>query len=103
MQLNPYGNAIVAAGYIWGVVSLIQLISPPPDTPDTFLTPILALSVLVFSVATMSFIFFYRPVVLLLEHKKDAAVTFFLKTLVTFGALTAIILSTLVTIFGLTI
>ena len=98
MQLNPYGNAIVAAGYIWGLASIMQLISPPPDTPDTWLTPIMVLSLLVFSVALMGYLFFYRPAVLLLENKRDAAATFFLKTLSTFGILTliAIVAATLI-------
>ncbi len=91
MHLNPFANAIIAAGYIWGVVSLIQLISPPPDTPDTWLTPIMVLSLLVFSVALMGFLFFYRPVVLLLDNKKEEAATHFLKTLGTFGVLTLIV------------
>ncbi len=98
MQLNPYGNAIVAAGYIWGLASIMQLISPPPDTPDTWLTPIMALSLRVFSVALMGYLFFYRPVVLLLEGKKDLAASHFLKTLGTFGILTliAILAATLI-------
>jgi hypothetical protein len=91
MQLNPFANAIIAASYIWGVTSFIQLISPPPNTPDTWLTPIMVLSLLVFSVALMGFLFFYRPVILLLENKKEAAVTHFLKTLGTFGVLTLVV------------
>lgn len=103
MQLNPYLNAIIAAGYIWGVVSLIQFISPGPDTPDTWLTPIMALSFLVFSVAFMGFVFFYRPVVLLLENRKDEAVSFFLKTLGMFGVITFAIIASLTIFFGVAI
>jgi hypothetical protein len=100
MHLNPFANAIIAAAYIWGVVSLIQLISPGPDTPDTWLTPIMALSLLVFSVALMGFLFFYRPVVLLLENKKEEASSFFLKTLGTFGVITVVVITSLVFFFG---
>lgn len=103
MHLNPFTNALLAAGYIWTVVSFMHMISPPPDTPDTWLTPIVALSLLVFSVALMGFLFFYRPVVLLLEDKKEEAVRYFLKTLGTFGAITVAVISSLVLLFGASI
>jgi hypothetical protein len=36
----------------------------------------------------MAFLFFYRPAVLLIENKREEAVSFFLKTLGTFGVIT---------------
>ncbi|PIP65778.1 hypothetical protein COU77_04005 [Candidatus Peregrinibacteria bacterium CG10_big_fil_rev_8_21_14_0_10_49_16] len=95
MRWNPYLHAIGAAAYIWGVGLLIAYISSlHHDTPDTFTAPIVALSLLVFSVATMGFLFFYRPAVLLLEKKREEAVLFFLKTLGTFGVLTLLVVLT---------
>jgi len=89
MPWNPYIHALAATTYIWGVGFLIHYISSiHHDTPDKFTDPIAALSLLVFSVAVMAFLFFYRPAVLLIENKRQEAVSFFLKTLGTFGAIT---------------
>lgn len=85
--MNPYLNAVVAAAYIWGVQALIYFISPPPDTGDTVLTAVVAISLLVFSVALMGYLFFYQPVALMLDNKKKEAGAFFLKMLGTFGAI----------------
>lgn len=93
MPWNPYIHALAAATYIWGVGFLIHYISSiHHDTPDKLFDPIAALSLLVFSVAVMAFLFFYRPAVLLIENKREEAVSFFLKTLGTFGAVTVLVL-----------
>ena len=42
----------------------------------------------------MGFLFFYRPMGLLMENKRDEAVSFFLKTLGTFGAITLLVILT---------
>ncbi|MES2225256.1 MAG: hypothetical protein V4480_00415 [Patescibacteria group bacterium] len=41
----------------------------------------------------MAFLFFYQPVLRLLEHKRAEAVSYFLKTLAIFGAMTIIVLA----------
>ena len=89
MPVNPYLNAFLASAYIWCIGLFFSLVAARNEnTPDTFMAPIVMISLLVFSVATMAFLFFYRPATLLLEHKPREAVEFFLKTLATFGALT---------------
>ena len=89
MPSNPYLNAVLASGYIWCIGLFFSLVaSRNANTPDTFMAPIVMLSLLVFSVATMGFLFFYRPALLMLEHKPREAVEFFLRTLATFGVLT---------------
>ena len=94
MRFNPYINAACAAAYIGAIGLLMQFISSLlHDTPDTLLDPIAFLSLLVFSVAVMAFLFFYKPVVLLLDNKKHEAVSYFLKTLMTFGAITVLMLT----------
>lgn len=90
MKLNPYINAVCAAGYIF-FIGLLFVFTARANAPDTFLAPIMMLSLLVFSVATMAFLFFYQPVVLLIEKKQREAVMFFLKTLATFGVITAVV------------
>ena len=96
MTWNPYQNAIGAVAYIWGIGLLMQRITAlNSDTPDTFIAPMAAISLVVLSVAVMAFLFFFRPIVLLLEDKKKEAFTFFLKTLATFGVVTLLTVSTL--------
>ena len=96
MKWNPFLNALGAAAYIWGIALLFYFLETVRgDTPDSFIDPIGALSLLVFSVATMAFLFFYRPVVLLLDGKKEEAVSYFLKTLFSFGALTLLVFLTI--------
>ncbi len=56
------------------------------------------LSLLVLSVSVMAFLFFYQPVIMLLEGKRQEAVTFFFKTVATFAIATALIL--LISIFA---
>ena len=93
MRRNPFLNASGAAAYIWGVGLLISHIARlHHDTPDNLVGTISAISLMVFSAAVMAFLFFYRPIVLLVENKRDEAVSFFLKTLGIFGAITALVL-----------
>lgn len=62
-------------------------------TPDTLLDSMGVLSLFVFSAAVMAFLFFYRPLFLLIENKKSEAVSYFLKTLGIFGVLTIVLLA----------
>jgi len=63
MSKNPYINALLAAAYI---VFVVLLITYGPayvrDKPDTVLAPMAMLSLLVFSVALMGYLFFLQPV-----------------------------------------
>ena len=96
MRWNPFINAFAAAAYIWGVGLLIRHISLlHHDTPDNLIGSIAFLSLLVFSASVMGFLFFYRPVMFLVENKKDEAISFFLKTLGTFGAITLLVILTI--------
>jgi len=93
MRWNPFLNASIALIYILGIASLSRLVqSVASNKPDSILDPIAALSLLVFSVALMGFLFFYRPVLLLLENKKNEAIAYFFKTLGAFGALAILVL-----------
>jgi len=95
MAWNPFVNALAAAAYIWSIGLFFNYMnSINHDTPDTFTAPIVMLSLLVFSVATMAFLFFYRPLVLLMENKKHEAIGFFVKTLAAFGVLTLLAIAT---------
>ncbi len=90
---KPYLNALAAAVYISLVVLFMHYMqSIRHDTPDTFIDGLGMISLIVFSAAVMGFLFFYQPVVLLIENKKAEAMRYFLQTLGTFGIVTAIAL-----------
>ena len=89
MRWNPILNAVGAAAYISAIVLFMQFIqSVGHDKPDMPLDGVGMLSLLVFSAATMAFLFFYRPVVLLIENKQKEALSYFGKTLGAFGVIT---------------
>ncbi|OGD84112.1 hypothetical protein A2572_03225 [Candidatus Collierbacteria bacterium RIFOXYD1_FULL_40_9] len=93
MNKNPVANALGAASYIFVVVSLMNFVTRPlRDKPDTFFAPISALFVLTLSAAVMAYLFFYQPILLLIEGKKIEAVNFFVKTVGIFGAVTGLVL-----------
>ena len=93
MSRNPYINALLAGLYIIFVVLLITY-GPAyvRDKPDTILAPMAMLSLLVFSVALMGYLFFLQPVQMFLEGQKVEAVELFTKTLAAFAVITGIVL-----------
>lgn len=94
MKWNPFLNAGLAVAYI-GVVSVFLrfIESIRHDTPDTWIDGVGFMSLFVFSAAVMAFLFFYQPVLLLVENKKAEAVSYFLQTLGLFGIVTVIVLT----------
>ncbi len=94
MRWNPFVNAICAAAYIGGVVLFMHYIeSLRHDTPDSLIDGIGVISLFVFSAAMMAFLFFYQPLLRLIENKKAEALSYFLKTLGIFGVITAVVLT----------
>jgi len=93
MSRNPYINALLAAAYI---VFVVLLITYGPayvrDKPDTILAPMAMLSLLVFSVALMGYLFFLQPVQMFLDGQKHEAVELFTKTLGAFAVITGFVL-----------
>lgn len=83
---NPYGNALIAFTYVLGVASFFQFIPKDAEPMVPALAAATMLSLLVFSVALMGFLFFYNPARLLMEKEYNAAGTFFIKTAATFAA-----------------
>ncbi len=93
MYVNPYLNALLAGAYIGAIALFMQFIETiRHDTPDTILDGMAFLSLFVFSAAVMAFLFFYQPASLLLSGRRDEAVSYFLKTLGTFGLMTIVVL-----------
>ncbi|EKD99592.1 MAG: hypothetical protein ACD_22C00226G0004 [uncultured bacterium] len=96
MNKNPVVSALGAAAYIFLVVSVMNLVTQPlRNKPDTFFAPIVMLFVLTLSAAVMAYLFFYQPILLLVEGKKKEAVELFVKTVGIFGIVTAIVLTLL--------
>lgn len=93
MTKNPLINALSASAYIILVITVMTFVTKPlQNKPDTFFTPIVFLSLLTLSVAVMAFLFFYQPIVLLIDGKKKEAVNLFAKTIGIFAVITIIAL-----------
>jgi len=88
---NPYLNSIYAETYIILVVWIMSHIGKP-NTPDTFFDPVAALSLFVLSGAVMGFLFLGEPLQLYLDGKKQQAISFFMRTVIGFAAITVIAL-----------
>jgi hypothetical protein len=91
MTKNPIINALSASAYIILGVTVMTLVTQPlKNKPDTFFAPIVFLSLLTLSVAVMAFLFFYQPLILIIEGKKKEAVNLLIKTIGIFAIITAI-------------
>lgn len=91
---NPYVNALLASGYIVAITLGIIVGGKLAGPEDNILAPMIMLSMLVLSVATMGFLFFYRPMTLLLDGQRAQALSFFARMLGTFAVLTALVIAT---------
>jgi hypothetical protein len=85
---NPFLNSAFAEAYIVLVVCVIRFFGKP-DTPDTFFDSIAALSLFVLSAAVMGYLFIGEPLQLYFGGQKKEAVSFFMKTVLGFAAITA--------------
>ena len=88
---NPYLNSIFAELYIV-VLVLIMYYFKKPNTPDTFFDSIGALSLFVLSASVMGYLFLGEPLQLFLNGEKKQAVSFFMKTVVSFAVITILAL-----------
>jgi len=84
---NPFYNDILTAEYIATVVLLIFFGANIFDEPDNIFMSMGMLSLLVLSVAVMAYLFFYQPLILMMENKHAEAARFFLTTLGVFAGL----------------
>ena len=92
MTKNPVINALSASLYILGIVSFLQIVSTTlKNKPDTFFAPVAFLSLLTLSAAVMVYLFFYQPVLFLLDGKKKQALQLFIRTVGVFAILTSMV------------
>ncbi len=99
MTTKPFYNAVLAAGYIVGLVYFIFTFVAQPNTPDSqtsLLVPIAMLSLFVLSAAVMSYLFLYEPLMLYFDNKRQEAVRFFLATIGIFALITLVFLGLLI-------
>lgn len=96
MTRNPFINALLAVGYITAVASFMFFAPKFEDAKLGVLVPMAVLSLFVLSAAVMGSIFFYHPVVLFLDGKRQEAVRLFGKTLGIFALITIALLVSLV-------
>jgi hypothetical protein len=92
MSRNPIYNALAALAYIVGLVTLVSF-GPlaGPDGEDSVLMPMAVLSVLVLSASLMVYLFFYQPLLLLLDGQREQAVKLFLQTVGIFASGTVLL------------
>lgn len=92
MTKNPFINALSALAYIAVIASFMFYAPQLMGHKDTLLVPIAMLSLFVLSAATMGFLFFYQPLFLYLDGKKEESVTLFLQTVAVFACGTLLFL-----------
>ncbi len=95
MTQNPFYNAVLAAGYIVLVVTVMSFTQQVDIPEPSMLIPITMLSLFVLSATMMGYIFFYQPVQMYLDGDKKAAVDLFLKTLGFFACITVVLIGIL--------
>jgi len=94
MTKNPFINALLAAGYICGLVSLMSLfVDSEVEHIVPMLIPILMLSLFTLSAAVMSIIFFYEPFRMYFDGQKQEAVTLVVKTVGYFAVFVVAVLA----------
>ena len=86
---NPYLNSLYAEIYIIVVVLIMRHLGSL-NRPDSFFDPIAALSLLVLSAAVMGYLFFGGSLQIYLDGKKKEALAFFMRTVLSFAAITLI-------------
>src|SRR3989344_8270351 len=81
MSKNPYLNALLASAYIAVIASVMYFGSQNAgQVEDSVLAPIAMLSLLVLSVATMAYLFFYQPAQLFMAGRAAEAGAVFFET-----------------------
>ncbi len=103
MTTNPFYNAILAIAYIVVLVTGINFFATSMEgvVQETILLPMGALGILVLSVALMGYLFFYQPLLLILDGKREEGTKLFLKTVGAFAIATALVILTALFVGGL--
>lgn len=94
MTKNPFYNAFFAISYIVCLVTGFNLVANGLEgvIQETILLPMGALGVLVFSVALMAYLFFFHPLMMILDGKRHEGVQLFLQTVTIFALMTVVVI-----------
>lgn len=92
---NPYISALAATSYIGGLIlSLFGAFEYLDKGGDVeILAPLIMLSLLVLSVSVMAFLFFYQPLMFIIDRKHAEAVGYFARVVGTFAASTLVVIA----------
>ena len=91
MNKNPFYNSLFATAYICVIATIMSNGNTIFGERDTFLTPIIVLSLLVLSASIMGYLFVGQPILLYLDGYKKEALSFFWRTVVGFAGITALV------------
>ena len=91
MTKNPILNALAAGGYIVMVALVMNFATKNLPREDTLLAPIAAVSLFTLSAAVMGYVFLSQPLQMIVGGKKKQGVDLFIKTVASFGVITAVI------------
>jgi hypothetical protein len=97
MTKNPILNALLAAGYIGGLVgALSTFVDSEVEHIAPLLLPLLMISLFTLSAAVMAGIFFYQPFRMYFDGQKEQAVKLVAQTIGVFAVLVAFLLGAVV-------
>jgi len=88
MTKNPLVNGLSASFYIFFITLVMTWGEKVVPREDTFMAPIVVLSLFTLSAAVMAYVFCFQPVIMYVDGKKKQAVQLFLKTLIVFATIT---------------
>lgn len=91
MTRNPVVNGLTASAYIFVLVLFLDYGMKVGNRPETFIVPVIMISIFTLSAAVMGFLFGYQPFQLWFDGKKGEAVKLFLQTTLVFGIVTAMV------------
>src|SRR3972149_5492534 len=95
MTRNPLINALTAVLYIFIIAFVIFYGTKNMSPANSFFAPVAMISLFTLSAAMMGYFFLYQPAQLYFDGKKKIAVNLFIQTLISFGVITALLVSLL--------
>ena len=91
MTKNPLVNGLGASLYIFLLVGLMTWGEKVVPREDTWLAPVVFLSLFTLSAAVMGYMFCYQPVAMYFDGKKKQGMQLFFKTVIVFATLTIVL------------
>jgi len=88
-------NALTAVLYIFIIAFVIFYGTKNMRPANSFFAPVAMISLFTLSAAMMGYFFLYQPAQLYFDGKKKIAVNLFIQTLISFGVITALLVSLL--------